>query len=110
MLFKSILSYKTLSVRGFSSAAAPRLLRIGDVLKQKRVYSSDDVLDYSRVSHDLNPLHLDAQSAKSAGYEDRLVHGMLVAALFPTIISTHFVSKILILSLILFFLNHKYLV
>ncbi|KAH7547946.1 hypothetical protein JRO89_XS14G0043100 [Xanthoceras sorbifolium] len=90
MLVKNLVLSKPNLLRWFSILEPRRLLSIGDVLRQKRVYSSEDVVKYSKVSHDLNPLHFDAESARSAGFEDRFVHGMLVAALHPRIISSHF--------------------
>lgn len=94
MLGRNLLSVNLPSLRGFSSAAAG-FLRSGDTLKQNRVFTNEDVLEYSKVSHDSNPLHLDSEAARNAGFEDQLVHGMLVAALFPKIISSHFVSMML---------------
>ncbi|CAM8916426.1 unnamed protein product [Rhodiola kirilowii] len=78
------------ALRSFSSSAEPSLLKVGDVLKLKRVFSYQDVLDYARVTHDSNPLHFNAELAREAGFEDALVHGMLVASLFPRIISSNF--------------------
>lgn len=78
----------------FSSSLAPcsSVLKVGDILKETRVFSDKDVLEYSKVSGDSNPLHFDSESARAAGFQDRLVHGLLVASLFPRIISSHFVS------------------
>ncbi|OMO62774.1 Inositol monophosphatase [Corchorus olitorius] len=78
----------TLGLRCLSTAAP--LLKIGDVLRHRRIFSDEDVVEYSRVSQDANPLHFDSESARAAGFEDRLVHGMLVASLFPRIIASHF--------------------
>uniref|UniRef100_A0A7N0V5A3 MaoC-like domain-containing protein n=1 Tax=Kalanchoe fedtschenkoi TaxID=63787 RepID=A0A7N0V5A3_KALFE len=78
------------SLRSFSWSSEPSLLKVGDILKLKRVFSHQDVLDYAQVSHDSNPLHFDGELAREAGFEDALVHGMLVAALFPRIISSNF--------------------
>lgn len=76
----------------FSSSLAPcsSVLKVGDILKETRVFSDKDVLEYSKVSGDSNPLHFDSESARAAGFQDRLVHGLLVASLFPRIISSHF--------------------
>ncbi|KAA8550431.1 hypothetical protein F0562_002115 [Nyssa sinensis] len=74
----------------FSSSLAPHILKTGDILRQTRIFSSLDTLEYSKLSHDSNPLHFDTKCAQNAGFEDRVVHGMLVAALFPRIISSHF--------------------
>lgn len=80
------------SLRCFSSSAL-NVLKAGDVLRQTRVFSEEDVSEFSKVSYDSNPLHFDSKVARNAGFEDKLVHGMLVAALFPRIISFHFVSR-----------------
>lgn len=92
MLIRNLPSINIHCLRGFSSSA-PSLLKVGDVLKQTRTFSDEDVLEYSKVTYDSNPMHFDSESARNAGFEDRLVHGMLVAALFPRILSYHFVSK-----------------
>ncbi|KAF8403097.1 hypothetical protein HHK36_011191 [Tetracentron sinense] len=89
MLLNRLLSNFVSSSR-FSSSSAPRLLQIGDVLKRSRIFSHLDILEYSKLSHDSNPLHLDSEFARNAGFEDRIVHGMLVASLFPLIIASHF--------------------
>ncbi|KAK8487877.1 hypothetical protein V6N13_046002 [Hibiscus sabdariffa] len=77
-----------------SSSSSSSVLKIGDVLRQRRTFSDEDVSEYSKVSHDVNPLHFDSESARAAGFEDRLVHGLLVASLFPRIISSHFPGAI----------------
>ncbi|XP_052185763.1 uncharacterized protein LOC127797178 [Diospyros lotus] len=88
MLMKHFVSSVIPSL-GFSSSSR-HVLKTGDVLKQARIFSNSDVLEYSKLSHDLNPLHFDLECAQSSGFEDRLVHGMLVASLFPRIIASHF--------------------
>ncbi|XP_031101474.1 uncharacterized protein LOC116005335 [Ipomoea triloba] len=82
-------SYVTTSC-GFSSWAATNLLKCGDVVKQARVFTEADVVEYSKLSHDTNPLHFDSECAKLAGFRDRLVPGMLVASLFPRTIASNF--------------------
>ncbi|CAK7342902.1 unnamed protein product [Dovyalis caffra] len=73
------------------TAPPPRkILKAGDNLRQTRIFTNEDVIEYSKVSHDSNPLHFESEFARNAGFEDRLVHGMLVAALFPRIIASHF--------------------
>ncbi|KAF3455043.1 hypothetical protein FNV43_RR05491 [Rhamnella rubrinervis] len=94
MLVRNLLSINFHCLRGFSSSA-PSLLKVGDVLKQTRRFSDKDVLEYSKVTYDSNPMHFDSESAQNAGFKDRLVHGMLVAALFPRILSSHFVGTCL---------------
>ncbi|PNX72469.1 hydroxyacyl-thioester dehydratase type 2 [Trifolium pratense] len=96
MLFRSLHSSKLqyLSLRCFSSATFPHVLKPGDVLKKSRVFTEEDVLEYSKVSHDSNPLHTDSAAARNVGFEGPLVHGMLVPSLFPHIISAHFPAAV----------------
>lgn len=93
LLTRNLVSASLHSLRGFSSEATG-FLKTGDILKRARIFTSEDVLEYSKVSHDSNPLHFDSESARNAGFEDQVVHGMLVAALFPKIISSHFPGAI----------------
>ncbi|WP_245805897.1 MaoC family dehydratase [Bacillus alkalicellulosilyticus] len=39
--------------------------------------TDQDVLTYGNVSNDMNPLHFDEDVAKSLGFSNRIVHGML---------------------------------
>ncbi|KAF6165833.1 hypothetical protein GIB67_012730 [Kingdonia uniflora] len=71
------------------SSSSSQFPKIKDVLKQSRKFSELDVLYYSKLSQDYNILHLDSEKARIFGFEDRIVHGMLVASLFPQIITTH---------------------
>ncbi|OIT33013.1 3-hydroxyacyl-[acyl-carrier-protein] dehydratase FERN, mitochondrial-like [Nicotiana tabacum] len=91
MLIKRILSSSISSSYGFSSlSTSSNLLKSGSILKQARTFSDADIIEYSKLTHDANPLHFDAECAKNAGFSDRLVPGMLVASLFPRIIAAHF--------------------
>ena len=86
-LLSSLISFSK-----FSSNSEADTFKIRDILRQARVFTNADVVEYSKVSYDSNPLHFDTQCAQNAGFPDRIVHGMLVASLFPRIISSHFVS------------------
>uniref|UniRef100_A0A1D1XNM7 (R)-specific enoyl-CoA hydratase n=1 Tax=Anthurium amnicola TaxID=1678845 RepID=A0A1D1XNM7_9ARAE len=80
-----------------TAAAATQVLKVGDVLRLSRRFSEADVLAYSKVSGDANPVHFDADFARGfAGFRDPVVHGMLVASLFPTIIASHLPGAIYI--------------
>lgn len=96
MLVRNLLSTRIPLLRCCSSSA-PCLFKVGDTLKLTRTFTNEDVMEYGKVTFDSNPLHFDSESARNAGFEDRLVHGMLVATLFPWIISSHFVSRMLLL-------------
>ncbi|PON62328.1 MaoC-like domain containing protein [Parasponia andersonii] len=89
MIVRSLLLSHIPPLRCFSSSA-PYLLKIGDSLKQTRAFSNEDVMEYAKVTYDYNPVHFDSDSARNAGFEGRLLHGMLVASLFPQILSSNF--------------------
>jgi 3-hydroxybutyryl-CoA dehydratase len=45
--------------------------------------------DFARISGDHSPLHMDALFAQGAGHPDRVVHGLLSASLFSTLVGVH---------------------
>ncbi|XP_073121174.1 3-hydroxyacyl-[acyl-carrier-protein] dehydratase FERN, mitochondrial [Henckelia pumila] len=77
------------SLRHYSASSA-NVLKTGGILKQARTFSDSDIADYSKLTHDFNPLHFDLKCAKQAGFTEFPVPGMLVASLFPRIIACHF--------------------
>ncbi|KAL3849482.1 hypothetical protein ACJIZ3_011364 [Penstemon smallii] len=77
-----------------SSTDSNNILKVGNALKQVRVFTPSDITGYSQLTHDSNPLHYDLQCAKDAGFTSVPVPGMLVASLFPKIIASHFPGAI----------------
>lgn len=76
--------------RNCCSTSGLNLLKIGDGLKQSRVFSISDISAYSKLTLDANPLHFDPEIARNSGFADVPVPGLLVASLFPRIIAAHF--------------------
>ncbi|OEL26990.1 hypothetical protein BAE44_0011992 [Dichanthelium oligosanthes] len=70
-----------------SSPAA--VLRVGDAVRERWRFTEADV---AAVSGDRNPVHLDDAVAREVGgfRRGRVVHGMLVASIFPSVIAAHF--------------------
>lgn len=56
--------------------------KVGDKVSVTKIFSDEDVRDFSKLSLDKNPLHLDSSYAKESIFGERIVHGMLVASLF----------------------------
>ena len=49
-----------------------------------------DLALFAAASGDHNPLHLDAEAARSAGFDQPLVHGMLTMAYTGRLLTRHF--------------------
>jgi len=77
-----------------SAASSPLvLLSVGHALSERRRrFTAAEVAAYAAVSGDRNPVHLDDAVARELGgfLRGRVVHGMLVASLFPSIIAARF--------------------
>ena len=58
-------------------AGAQELLRAGDVVVERRVFSADDVAAFAELTRDPNPIHAGAGA---------IVPGSLLASLFPSVI------------------------
>ncbi|KAG8061944.1 hypothetical protein GUJ93_ZPchr0003g18014 [Zizania palustris] len=74
------------------TAAVPSLLKVSDTLHNRRRFTEGEVAAYVGVSGDRNPVHMDDAFARDVGgfEHGRVVHGMLVASLFPALIAAHF--------------------
>lgn len=62
-------------------------LNIGDEASITKTIKSEDVELFSRVSEDINPLHLDDEFAKTTIFKKRIAHGMLGASLISAVIA-----------------------
>ena len=63
-----------------------RKIRVGDKASLSKVFAEEDVIRYSEISADTNPIHLDESYAASTVFGNRIVHGMLVASMFSALI------------------------
>ena len=64
------------------------LLKIGQSYAMSRVFTRQDVMVFAKLSHDLNPLHMDEEFAQSTRFGQLIVPGFLTASLFSAIIGT----------------------
>lgn len=65
-------------------------LKIGQSYAMSRAFTRQDVMDFAKLSHDFNPLHMDAEYARSTRFGQLIVPGILTASLFSAIIGTRF--------------------
>ncbi len=63
-------------------------LRIGMTAVFSKTITDADILLFSAVSGDTNPVHLDEEFARTTAFEGRVAHGMLTASLFSTLVGT----------------------
>ena len=58
---------------------------IGQIKEFKKYVSIEDVIKFSELSGDKNPIHIDENYASISRYKKRLVHGTLILAYFSKI-------------------------
>lgn len=63
-------------------------LKIGMTYELSKSFSSEEVLKFSQLSLDDNPVHVDEDYAMGSIFKNRIVHGFLSGSLFSAIIGT----------------------
>jgi acyl dehydratase len=63
-------------------------VQIGQRATIEHTFSEQDVVSFARLTGDDNPIHLDDSVAARYGFDRRVVHGMLVAALISRVLGT----------------------
>lgn len=63
-------------------------IKIGDYEVYERTLTEADLVMFGGVSGDLNPAHFNEKYAKETMFKGRIVHGMLTASYFSTILGT----------------------
>ncbi|MDY6450138.1 MaoC family dehydratase [Acinetobacter faecalis] len=60
-------------------------INIDDSFEMSRQFSEKDVVLFSKLSGDLNPIHLNEEYAKGSVFGGRIVHGALATSIFSSI-------------------------
>src|SRR5262245_23100158 len=68
-------------------------ISIGQSYEIQRTFTARDSDDFARLSGDFSPLHVDAEYARSTEFEDRVVHGILLASLFSQLVGMRLPGK-----------------
>ena len=63
-----------------------RNMRVGDKVSLSKAFTEEDVRQFSQISTDTNPIHLDESYAADSIFGTRIVHGILIASLFSGLI------------------------
>ncbi|MFC1559166.1 MaoC family dehydratase [Gemmatimonadota bacterium] len=66
---------------------------VGDRAEIRKIFVESDILKFSELSEDYNPIHLDPQYAKESVFGRQIVHGMLVASLFSGLLGERLPGK-----------------
>ena len=71
-------------------ATSQKLIAAGERLAKTVRFSRREIIEFARMSHDGNPLHLDAQAVRRAGFADIIASGQHSAAILMGMLATHF--------------------
>lgn len=63
---------------------------VGQEFSSTKSFSKQDVLDFSKLSGDNNPIHVDDEFAKKSRFGKNIVHGILVASAISKVVGTEF--------------------
>ncbi len=61
---------------------------LNKVVEFTKVFSSNDVIEFARISEDNNPIHIDDHYATESIFKKRVVHGVLLTSMFSKIFGT----------------------
>lgn len=64
-------------------------VEIGNTFTFQRTISQEDVLAFSVLTGDTNPLHIDEEFGRNSKFGKNIVHGMLLSSLFSTLVGMH---------------------
>ena len=63
-------------------------IKIGDQASMTKTVSEADIYAFAGVTGDFNPVHVDAEFAKTTIFGERIAHGMLSAGFISAVIGT----------------------
>ncbi len=69
--------------------ARATLIRAGETFSRTLRSTREDIAAFARLSHDENPLHLDAQAAQRARFGEIIASGQHTAAVLMGLLATH---------------------
>lgn len=63
-------------------------LRLGQTASHTKTVTAADIAHFAALSGDANPIHLDADYARTTRFGGRIAHGMLAASLISAVLGT----------------------
>ena len=68
-------------------------ITVGNTYSFERLVTEKDVRDFASLTGDRSPLHVDPKFGRHTQYGKNIVHGMLVASFFSTIVGMYCAGK-----------------
>ena len=68
-------------------------ISVGDTASIEKVITEEDLVAFSNLSGDFNPLHTDAAYAQSTPFKQRVVFGFLLGAYVSQLVGMHLPGK-----------------
>lgn len=68
-------------------------IKIGQEASFEKVFTQKEIFTFSELIGDLNPMHVDANYAEQTEYGGVIIHGMLTASLFSTLVGMYLPGK-----------------
>ena len=63
-------------------------IKIGDKASMSKTVTESDVYSFAGVTGDFNPVHVNAEFAKTTMFKERIAHGMLSAGFISAVLGT----------------------
>ncbi len=63
-------------------------IKVGQEAVIKKAFSEEEVITFSELSGDSNPIHLDKEFAANSFFKQRIVHGFLYSSLISSLLGT----------------------
>lgn len=63
-------------------------IEVGETASVTKTVTEADIINYAGIIGDFNPIHVNAEYAKTTMFGERIAHGMLTASFISTLIGT----------------------
>lgn len=68
-------------------------IKVGQVTEFEQTITEDLVNKFAEITGDYNPLHTDQRYASTTQFKERIIHGMLIASFFSTLVGMYCPGK-----------------
>ena len=68
-------------------------IKVGEKASMSKTVTEFDVYSFAGVTGDFNPVHIDAEFAKTTMFKERIAHGMLSAGFISAVLGTALPGK-----------------